>query len=336
MIHGGMAGENTQRVRRARVRGLELLQDMIRLEDDRDELEELQVIGHGPPIIFSPVDEIGVQHPYIDALMIIAVVTNFDVAHIFIDIGSSVDVIYYDCLRRFNIGFEIKLVDTTIIGFTGAALAPLGQVSLPVSMGDYPAITTGSVYFLVIDAPSVYNVILGRPSLNRFQAVVSMFHIKIKFPVNELIGEVRGEQLGARRSYVEALRYRPRIDQVNLQEDWQVQCPRDDVLGREDLVEPDMKEAQHVLSTEELLTVELDLERMGKTTRIGSQLDEEQSRRMIGFLRDNADVFAWGPADLTGINPTIATHRLNIMPDAKPIKQKRRHFGQAKDEIMEK
>lgn len=70
---------------RSRVRRLELLQDIVQLENNRDELEELRVIGHGPPIIFSLADEIGIQQPHSDALMITAVVANFDVSRMFID-----------------------------------------------------------------------------------------------------------------------------------------------------------------------------------------------------------------------------------------------------------
>lgn len=112
--------------------------------------------------------------------------------------------------------FEIKPVETIVVGFTGVALSPMGQVTLPISMGDYPAIATGSVDFLVMDIPSAYNIVLGRPSLNMFQVVVSTYHMKIKFPVNERVGEVKGEQLGSSRSYVEALRCRPRIHQVDV------------------------------------------------------------------------------------------------------------------------
>lgn len=65
-------------------------------------------------------------------------------------------------------------------------------------------------------------------------------------------------------------------------------------------------------------------------------MKEEQTREMIEFLRANTDVFACEPADLTRINPAIAAHCLNIILEAKPVKQKRRHLGQVKDEIIEK
>jgi len=33
------------------------------------------------------------------------------------------------------------------------------------------------------------------------------------------------------------------------------------------------------------------------------------------------DVFAWNYEDMPGVEPQVAMHRLNINPDAKPIKQ---------------
>ena len=45
------------------------------------------------------------------------------------------------------------------------------------------------------------------------------------------------------------------------------------------------------------------------------------------FLRENKDVFAWKQAYMGGIDPTIITHRLNVGPSFKPVKQKRRSFA---------
>ena len=38
------------------------------------------------------------------------------------------------------------------------------------------------------------------------------------------------------------------------------------------------------------------------------------------------EVFAWKQEDMGGIDPTVITHKLNINPSFKPIKQKRRSF----------
>ena len=39
------------------------------------------------------------------------------------------------------------------------------------------------------------------------------------------------------------------------------------------------------------------------------------------------EVFAWKQEDMGGINPAVITHRLNVNPSFKPVKQKRRSFA---------
>ena len=60
---------------------------------------------------------------------------------------------------------------------------------------------------------------------------------------------------------------------------------------------------------------------------ISSKLVEDLKSPLTHFLRQNKDVFAWKQADMGGIDPTIITHRLNVSPSFKPIKQKRRSFA---------
>ena len=60
---------------------------------------------------------------------------------------------------------------------------------------------------------------------------------------------------------------------------------------------------------------------------IGSRLAEDLRHLLIHFLKQNKDVFVWKQEDMGGINPTIITHRLNVSPSFKPVKQKRRSFA---------
>ncbi|GMH02616.1 hypothetical protein Nepgr_004455 [Nepenthes gracilis] len=48
--------------------------------------------------------------------------------------------------------------------------------------GTYLRIATRELTFLVVDFPSVYNAILGKPFLTAFGAVTSILHLKVKFP----------------------------------------------------------------------------------------------------------------------------------------------------------
>ena len=48
------------------------------------------------------------------------------------------------------------------------------------------------------------------------------------------------------------------------------------------------------------------------------------------MLRQNADFFAWSAADLPGVHPRIAAHRLSVFPNAKLVSQKKRKLGESR------
>ena len=54
---------------------------------------------------------------------------------------------------------------------------------------------------------------------------------------------------------------------------------------------------------------------------------------LVSFLRANADVFAWKPADMPGVPREKIEHSLNVLPTAKPIKQKLHRFVLDKEAI---
>ena len=55
---------------------------------------------------------------------------------------------------------------------------------------------------------------------------------------------------------------------------------------------------------------------------------------MQNALRQNHDVFAWAHSDMTGIHPSITSHRLNILPTARPIRQRVKRFHLDKQKII--
>ncbi|GJR37530.1 reverse transcriptase domain-containing protein [Tanacetum coccineum] len=57
---------------------------------------------------------------------------------------------------------------------------------------------------------------------------------------------------------------------------------------------------------------------------IGSTLTEEGRNKLCDLLQHNLDVFAWKPADMTGVPRHIAEHWLNIRERCPPVRQKRR------------
>ena len=55
---------------------------------------------------------------------------------------------------------------------------------------------------------------------------------------------------------------------------------------------------------------------------------------LVSFLRANADMFAWEPADMPGVPREKIEHSLNVSPTAKPIKQKLHRFTPDKKEAI--
>ena len=78
---------------------------------------------------------------------------------------------------------------------------PKGIVTLTVTVGTHSRQLIRSLDFLVVDYPSSYNVIIGRPKLNCWKAVTSTYCLKVKFLTENGVGEVKGDQVLARECY---------------------------------------------------------------------------------------------------------------------------------------
>ena len=55
---------------------------------------------------------------------------------------------------------------------------------------------------------------------------------------------------------------------------------------------------------------------------------------LIEFLKQHHDCFAWSHKDMTGIDPDIAVHKLQVDPDHPPVKQKRRKFAPERNKVI--
>ncbi|XP_058104050.1 uncharacterized protein LOC131248027 [Magnolia sinica] len=198
---------------------------------------------------------------------------------ILVDIGSSANVIYSEAFERMVVPrSHLRPVKTPMHGFVEEKVISEGTISLPVTAGEGKHQVTLMVDFLVVNIPSVHNIILGRPSLNAMRAVVSTYHLMMKFPAEEGIGYLRGDQREARRCYAIAVR-KESIKQVLAVN---VLDPRGPT--RDSSVE--------------------DLEKV--------PLDEANLR----------------------ISPEVLVHRLNVEPDHKLVKQKRRPFDAERYEAI--
>ena len=153
----------------------------------------------------------------------------------------------------------------------------------------------------MVDCPSSYNVIIGRPILNKWKAVTSTYCLKVKFPTENGIGEMKGDQVLARECYQAVLATKE-------DHTWMIEEKEEDRM-------------------ETLETVELVEGEANKTTKIGTTLRPEMRIRLITFHKENLDVFAWSHKDMPDIDPKVIQHKLNVNPEWKPIQQRRRTFA---------
>jgi len=59
---------------------------------------------------------------------------------------------------------------------------------------------------------------------------------------------------------------------------------------------------------------------------ISESLSLMKKEELIILVKEYIDVFAWNYEDMPRLDQQVAMHRLNIKPDAKPVKQQQRQF----------
>ena len=193
------------------------------LDDDRPSKEPKH--GSNEVISFSDKDMEGIQHPHDDPLVLTIIVANFQVRRILVDNGSSADILFVEVYDKLNLGRErLQPIRSPLIGFLGEKVYPLGSITLPVIVGIAPRSSMVMVNFLVIDCPSAYNIILGRPALNTLRVVPSTYHLILCFPTSNGVGEIRGDQIATTECYVSSLKTRKPNEALQVE----VLDPRDD------------------------------------------------------------------------------------------------------------
>ncbi|XP_022883893.1 uncharacterized protein LOC111400738 [Olea europaea var. sylvestris] len=142
-------------------------------------------------ITFGVRDLEGISYSHDDALVVSVVVANFEQeAFTKIEISPK----------------QLKAVKTPLQGFGGGVIIPEGIVERPLTLRTGSTQVTEITLFQVVNTPMAYNIILGRPLLNKIQAIVSTLHLAMKFPTGHGIGVVQEDQTVARQCYVTSIR----------------------------------------------------------------------------------------------------------------------------------
>ncbi|XP_075663208.1 uncharacterized protein LOC142632746 [Castanea sativa] len=260
-------------------------------------------------IFFNEEDARGVRQPHNDPLVITLTIEGFNTKRVLVDNGSSADIMYLPAFQQLKLDpGRLRPFDSPLVSFSGDRVYPKGIVTLKVTIGAYPKQQTRQLDFLVVDCPSSYNVIIGRPTLNRWKAAMSTYCLKVKFPTEDGVGEVKGDQVLARECYQAVLA-------AGENHTWSIKEEKEDKMKA-------------------LETVELVKGEIAKVTRIGTTLSLEMRKKLVQFLKENLDVFAWSREDMPGIPRQVIQHELNINPGKKPIQQRQRVFAPKRNQAI--
>ncbi|XP_014493474.1 uncharacterized protein LOC106755772 [Vigna radiata var. radiata] len=210
-----------------------------------------------------------------------------------------------------------------IVGFAGERVDTWGYLNLRTRLGTGDQSKEIRVRFLLVEANTSYNALLGHPCLNAFGAIVSTPHLAMKFPSGRgEICTVRADQKTTRQCYTASLKAttyrrerRPETRLVDLD-------PR---TNTDDRIQPQGEIKSFVLGKND-----------EEITNIGADLTPANEGDLTTLLRNNSNLFAWSASDMPGIHPDVITHKLSIFREALPIAQKKRRLGTEKRVAVQK
>ncbi|GKD97697.1 reverse transcriptase domain-containing protein [Tanacetum coccineum] len=218
-------------------------------------------------ITFSPFSaNKGTEGP----LVIEAEIGGHAVHRMYVDGGSSMEFFYEHCFNRIRPDIKSQMVPatTSLTGFSGKTIWPLGQLRLLVTIGDAEHFTKAWMNFMIVRSPSPYNGIIGRPGIREIQAVPSTAHGMLKFPVNGGVVTIRSTILTPN------------------------ECATITATSKDSI--------KKIEGGQKNLKVAIHHDFPDQEVALGGTLSIEGRTTLCALLKRNLDIFAWQPSDMTG------------------------------------
>jgi hypothetical protein len=191
----------------------------------------------------------------------------------------------------------------------------LGKMTMLVTFGYIHNTRSKQVVFDIIDMEYPYNAIIGRGTLNAFEAVLHPAYLCMKIPSEQGPIAVHGSQEAARRA----------------EESWMDLKAIHNIDGAEACQQYKHKR-EKAASADQPKPMLLCEDIANQRVLLGSQLSDEQEKTLLRFLFNNKDVFSWKTNDLCGVNRDVIEHSLNMDPSFRPRKQRLRKMYEDKVE----
>ncbi|GAU43325.1 hypothetical protein TSUD_390240 [Trifolium subterraneum] len=259
-------------------------------------------------------------------LLVRAKMANFDVRRILVDQGSSCDIMYLGLFKVLQLTEEnlVPYVGSDLQGLNGSTTKPWGYVDLIVTFGENKAMKSVKVKFLVVDCPSLYNCIIGRPTLAELFAVSSTIHLKLKYYTKDgQVATINGDIEAARRCFEAASK------NLNFVVTPKKKKEETKLLGVNSIITEDVVELDARTSKKE---------RKQEKKAIKDDFLIKENYRLIPDGVQTSSPWRGsnkGP-EMPGIDPEVACHQLTIDPRASAVVQRRRKQSLEKAEAARK
>ena len=181
-----------------------------------------------------------------------------------------------------------------------------GHLKLRTTFTDGTASRTENIRYLVVNAPSAYNMLLGRPTLNRLGAVPLTRHMKMK--LSDLAGKVitiKSDQKKAKRCYENNLKMKRGVFMVTTR-----------LLHSEDVAQPEINHIEITQAEAEIACARI--AREGRVEPVGDAGEREIGGN-VSKLGNTLDQTTQGRhlPDLEELFATIAKRGLKPDPDKR-------------------
>ncbi|XP_017416582.2 uncharacterized protein LOC108327381 [Vigna angularis] len=166
-----------------------------------------------PPIMFSDEDFHAPNPDQDDPMVITTEIAQYSVSKVLMDQGSLVNILYWKTFQQMDISEDLIVPhNKQIVGFAGERVDTRGYMDLRTRLGTGRHSEEKRVRYLLVEANTSYNILLGRPCLNAFGAIVSTPHLTMKFPSHKgTICTVWADQKTGRECYATGLKLHTRM-----------------------------------------------------------------------------------------------------------------------------
>jgi len=198
-----------------------------------------------------------------------------------------------------------------LYGFAGDQVEVRGHLKLRTTFTYGVASRTKNIRYLVVNAPSAYNILLGRPMLNRLRAVALTRHMKMKLP--DLGGKVitiKSNQKEVKRCYENSLKTKRGVFLVT------TRAPSEEGVAPAKIACAEIVRERRPEPAGEVLEREIG-DRVFKLYKSLGQAAHDQIAEVIAR---HLDAFAWSASDMPGIDPDFLCHRLTMDPKVRPVR----------------